>query len=67
MVLEGIKYVVMEVSSQALKYDRVNDIVFDYGIFTNLTQDHLDFYKNMEKSTWSNLHKKLVKPIFILV
>jgi UDP-N-acetylmuramoyl-L-alanyl-D-glutamate--2,6-diaminopimelate ligase len=26
---------------QALKYDRVNDIVFDYGIFTNLTQDHI--------------------------
>ena len=34
MVNEGIKYVVMEVSSQALKYDRVNDIIFDYGVFT---------------------------------
>ena len=32
---------VMEVSSQALKYDRVNDIIFDYGIFTNLTHDHI--------------------------
>ena len=41
MLDDGIKYMVMEVSSQALKYDRVNDIVFDYGIFTNLTQDHI--------------------------
>ncbi len=41
MVMDGIEYVVMEVSSQALKYDRVNDIIFDYGIFTNLTQDHI--------------------------
>ena len=41
MVDDGINYMVMEVSSQALKYDRVNDLVFDYGIFTNLTQDHI--------------------------
>ena len=41
MVKDKIEYCVMEVSSQALKYDRVNDIMFDYGIFTNLTQDHI--------------------------
>ena len=41
MVKKKINFMVMEVSSQALKYDRVNDIVFDYGIFTNLTQDHI--------------------------
>lgn len=41
MVNDGVEYLVMEVSSQALKYDRVNDIIFDYGIFTNLTQDHI--------------------------
>ena len=41
MVENDIEYVVMEVSSQALKYDRVNDLVFDYGIFTNLTKDHI--------------------------
>lgn len=34
-------FMVMEVSSQALKYDRVNDIIFDYGVFTNLTRDHI--------------------------
>ena len=41
MVNDGVDFLVMEVSSQALKYDRVNDIIFDYGIFTNLTQDHI--------------------------
>ena len=41
MVNDKIQYMVMEVSSQALKYDRVNDIIFDYGVFTNLTQDHI--------------------------
>ena len=41
MVDDKIEYMVIEVSSQALKYDRVNDIIFDYGIFTNLTQDHI--------------------------
>ena len=41
MVKKKMDFMVMEVSSQALKYDRVNDIIFDYGIFTNLSQDHI--------------------------
>lgn len=41
MVLKKMNFMVMEVSSQALKYDRVNDIIFDYGVFTNLSQDHI--------------------------
>ena len=50
MVKEKMDFMVMEVSSQALKYDRVNDIIFDYGIFTNLTQDHIgeNEHPNME-------------------
>lgn len=44
----GCKYVVMEVSSHALVLDRVYSCNFDIGIFTNLTQDHLDFHKTME-------------------
>ncbi len=40
--------VVMEVSSHALKLDRVDGIRFHCGIFTNLTQDHLDFHSDME-------------------
>lgn len=41
MVNDGVKYLVMEVSSQALKVGRVDGMIFDYGIFTNLTQDHI--------------------------
>ena len=40
--------VVMEVSSHALYLDRVYGCDFDVGVFTNLTQDHLDFHKTME-------------------
>lgn len=44
----GAEYVVMEVSSHALALHRVDASSFDVGIFTNLTQDHLDFHHNME-------------------
>ena len=44
----GYKNIVMEVSSQGLAYDRFETIKFDYAIFTNLTQDHLDYHKTME-------------------
>ena len=42
----GIKYVVMEVSSHALKLDRIKGLMYDAVGFTNLTQDHLDFHKD---------------------
>jgi UDP-N-acetylmuramoyl-L-alanyl-D-glutamate--2,6-diaminopimelate ligase len=45
---EGCTHVVMETSSHALYEGRVHGIRFDVGIFTNLTQDHLDFHKTME-------------------
>ena len=45
---EGCIYVVMEVSSQALSYGRIGNLMFDYAIFTNLTEDHLDYHKTME-------------------
>ena len=48
MVEAGCRYAVMEVSSHALMLDRVHGIAFDQGIFTNLTEDHLDFHKTME-------------------
>ncbi len=44
----GISHVVMEVSSHSLKLDRVKGLVFKYGIFSNLTRDHLDFHLTME-------------------
>lgn len=49
MADEGCRYVVMEVSSHALALDRVYGLRFFQGIFTNLTQDHLDFHKTMEE------------------
>ena len=45
----GCTHVVMEVSSHALALDRVYGIHYAVGIFTNLTQDHLDFHKTMEE------------------
>jgi UDP-N-acetylmuramoyl-L-alanyl-D-glutamate--2,6-diaminopimelate ligase len=39
---------VMEVSSHALDQDRVRKVEFDAAIFTNLTQDHLDYHETME-------------------
>ncbi len=44
----GCTHVVMEVSSHALVLDRVYGIPYAVGIFTNLTQDHLDFHRTME-------------------
>ncbi len=44
----GCKYAVMEVSSHAICLDRVAGIRFAVGVFTNLTQDHLDFHITME-------------------
>jgi len=45
----GCTHVVMEVSSHALALGRVDGIAFKAGIFTNLTQDHLDFHGTMEE------------------
>jgi UDP-N-acetylmuramoyl-L-alanyl-D-glutamate--2,6-diaminopimelate ligase len=45
----GSEAVVMEVSSHALALQRVAGCAFDAGIFTNLTQDHLDFHSDMEE------------------
>jgi UDP-N-acetylmuramoyl-L-alanyl-D-glutamate--2,6-diaminopimelate ligase len=47
-VKKGVEYFLMEVSSHALYQGRVNMLMFDSAIFTNLTQDHLDFHKTME-------------------
>lgn len=45
---KNCEYVIMEVSSQGLANKRVESLKFDYAVFTNLTQDHLDFHKTME-------------------
>lgn len=41
MVKAGCKYAIMEVSSQGLKMHRVDGITFDYGVFTNISNEHI--------------------------
>lgn len=60
---KGIRFVVMEVSSHSLSLDRVFGIRFSKAIWTNLTEDHLDFHKtldnyfNAKKSLFLSLDK----------
>src|SRR6185312_617834 len=49
VVERGGKACVMEVSSHALALGRVDGVEFDVAIFTNLTQDHLDFHQSMDQ------------------
>jgi UDP-N-acetylmuramoyl-L-alanyl-D-glutamate--2,6-diaminopimelate ligase len=49
MVAAGVGGVAMEVSSHALALHRVDGVAFDVAVFTNLTQDHLDFHGTMEE------------------
>lgn len=49
MADNGVTHVLAEVSSHAIDLKRVDDCDFDLGIFTNLTRDHLDYHKTMEK------------------
>ena len=48
MVNAGCKAAAMEVSSHAITQERVRGIEWDVAVFTNLTQDHLDFHGTME-------------------
>src|SRR4030042_2056677 len=48
MSKENIDYCIMEVSSHALDQHRTHAINFHSAIFTNLTQDHLDYHKTLE-------------------
>ena len=48
MVKAGCEYAVMEVSSFGLAQNRIGCSHFDVALFTNLTQDHLDYHKDME-------------------
>jgi UDP-N-acetylmuramoyl-L-alanyl-D-glutamate--2,6-diaminopimelate ligase len=48
MKRKGIKNAVMEVSSHSLELDRVFGTFFDTAVFTNLTQDHLEFHHTLE-------------------
>ena len=49
MASDGVELVVMETTSHALYLKKLAPIDFEVGIFTNLTQDHLDFHSSMEE------------------
>lgn len=49
MVERGLNTAVMEVSSHALALDRTSGCEYDAAVFTNLTQDHLDFHRTMDE------------------
>lgn len=57
MVKRGCEYCIMEVSSQALSQGRVDGLSFDCAVFTNLTQDHLDYHGTFEN--YAKAKKKL--------
>lgn len=48
MIAEGCSHCVMEVSSHALHLHRVDKLNFNYGIFTNITSDHMDYHKTFD-------------------
>jgi UDP-N-acetylmuramyl-tripeptide synthetase len=45
----GVTHVIMEVSSHAVDLDRIVGLSFDTGVFTNLSQDHLDYHDTMDR------------------
>lgn len=60
---QGAKAAMMEVSSIGLDQHRVDDVVFDVAVFTNLTQDHLDYHLDMDSYFEAKGHLfKLLKP-----
>lgn len=49
MVEDGVQIAAMEVSSHALVLHRADEVIYDIALFTNLSQDHLDFHGTMEE------------------
>ena len=45
---QNIEHVIMEASSHGLQQNRLDGLIFNTGIFTNLSQDHLDYHKNLK-------------------
>lgn len=58
-VQSGIRYFEMEVSSQALKYDRVLGIAFDIGVFLNISEDHISPVEHSDLEDYLSAKLKL--------
>ncbi len=54
----GVEYVAMEISAHAIDLYKVYGVEFEVGVFTNLTQDHLDYFKDM--STYAATKQKFL-------
>lgn len=57
----GMENIVMEVSSQALKLDRVADVFFDIGIFMNISEDHISPIEHKDFDDYYNAKLKMFK------
>ena len=59
---KGVRHIVMEVSSHALKQKRIAEIKFTHLVFTNLTPEHLDYHKTMRDYFYAKLSLFLLNP-----
>ncbi|PHX89192.1 MAG: UDP-N-acetylmuramoyl-L-alanyl-D-glutamate--2,6-diaminopimelate ligase [Pelagibacteraceae bacterium] len=66
---KNINHVILEASSHGLKQNRLDGLLFDVGIFTNLSHDHLDYHKNLNSYLNAKLYlfKKLIKKNGIII
>ena len=64
-----IKNIILEASSHGLKQNRLDGLIFDIGIFTNLSHDHLDYHKNFTDYLNAKLYlfKNLIKKRGIVI
>lgn len=69
MSREGVGYALIEVSSHALDQGRVDGVNFHSAIFTNLSQDHLDYHKDMKEyfNAKAGLFRRISSPAFAVV
>ena len=51
-----VENIILEASSHGLKQNRLDGLLFDIGIFTNLSHDHLDYHKNLKDYLNSKLY-----------
>ncbi len=61
MVEQGVTYVIIEVSSQALKYDRIFGMRLSYGIFTNISHDHIGINEHKDMNEYMYCKSLLFK------